>query len=98
MNPDYDKLLDDNLKYAPDSFRNDEVRVRDEAINIGADGFEKAELARQALLKKYEELRKLTKAGEKDLETLTPIVYRGEESYTEYPYVEEDGKISYRRR
>ena len=98
MNPDCDKLLDDNIKYAPDSFRNDEVRVRDEAINKGTDGFEKAELARQALLKKYEELGKLTKAGEADLETLSPVEYRGEESYTEYPYVKEDGKVSYRRR
>ena len=100
MNPDYGKSLDDNIdiKYAPDSYRDEEVKVKDEAIKNGSDGFEKAELARQALLKKYEELGKLTKAGNKDLETLSPVEYHGEDSYTEYPYVEENGNVSYRRR
>jgi len=98
MNPDYGKLSDDNIIYAPDSFRNEEIKVRDEAIKKGTDGFEKAELARQALLKKYEELGKLTKEGNADLDTLSPVEYHGEDTYTEYPYVEEDGKVSHRRR
>ena len=98
MNPDYEKLSDDNILYAPDSFRDEEYRVIKEAFKNGNDGFEKAELARQALLKKYEELGKLTKSGSTDLETFTPVEHHGEETFTEYPFVEDDETVSYKRR
>lgn len=99
MNPDFEKLSDDNILYAPDSFRQGEYKATEEAIKKGNDGFEKAELARQALLEKYKELGKLTKAGNTDLETFTPVEqHRGEETYTEYPYVEENKEVSYKRK
>ena len=32
MNPDFEKLSDDNILYAPDSFRHDEYKATEEAI------------------------------------------------------------------
>ena len=99
MNPEDEKLLDENTLYAPDSFRGEEVQAREEAFKKGNDGFEKAELARQALLEQEKKAGKLTKAGNYELGILSPVNHpQGDESYTEYPFVEDNGEVSHRRR
>lgn len=82
-----------------DELRAEELKAIEEKVEKATSDKERAQLFREALLEQQAKIGVLTKQGEKDLVSVTPIKHCIDgEIYVEEPVMDETGKVTYKRR